>query len=81
VVAGDIGSRRSMAFATVGDTTNVTSRLQALTRELGASIVASEALVAAVRREGAEPGLLAGLSARGPQALRGRDTPIDLWTE
>ena len=35
VVAGDIGSRRSMAFATVGDTTNVTSRLQALTRELG----------------------------------------------
>jgi adenylate cyclase len=81
VVAGDIGSRRSMAFATVGDTTNVTSRLQALTRELGASIVASEALVAAVRREGAEPGLLTGLSARGPQALRGRDTPIDLWTE
>jgi adenylate cyclase len=81
VVAGDIGSRRSMAFATVGDTTNVTSRLQALTRELGASIVASEALVAAVQRESAEPGLLAGLSARGPQALRGRDTPIDLWTE
>jgi len=26
VVAGDIGSRRNMAFATVGDTTNVTSR-------------------------------------------------------
>ena len=41
VVAGDIGSRRSMAFATVGDTTNVASRLQALTRELGATIVAS----------------------------------------
>jgi len=28
VVAGDIGSRRTMAFATVGDTTNVTRRLQ-----------------------------------------------------
>lgn len=81
VVAGDIGSRRSMAFATVGDTTNVTSRLQALTREMGASIVASDALVAAVRREAAEAGLLAGLSARGPQTLRGRDTPIDLWAE
>jgi len=81
VVAGDIGSRRSMAFATVGDTTNVTSRLQALTREMGASIVASEALVAAVRREAAEPGLLDGLTARGPQTLRGRDTPIDLWAE
>jgi adenylate cyclase len=81
VVAGDIGSRRSMAFATVGDTTNVTSRLQALTREMGASIVVSEAFVAAVRREAAEPGLLDGLTARGPQTLRGRDTPIDLWAE
>lgn len=81
VVAGDIGSRRSMAFATVGDTTNVTSRLQALTREMGASLVASDALVAAIRREAAEPDLLVGLTARGPQTLRGRDTPIDLWAE
>jgi class 3 adenylate cyclase len=41
-----------MAFATVGDTTNVTSRLQALTRDHGATIVASGALVAAVERGG-----------------------------
>jgi adenylate cyclase len=81
VVAGDIGSRRSMAFATVGDTTNVASRLQALTRDLDAGLVASGALVAAVERESADPSLLAGLSARGRHALRGRDTPIELWTE
>ena len=81
VVAGDIGSRRSMAFATVGDTTNVASRLQALTRDLDAGLVASGALVAAVERESADPGLLAGLVARGRHALRGRDTPIELWTE
>jgi adenylate cyclase len=81
VVAGDIGSRRSMAFATVGDTTNVTSRLQSLTRELGTGLVASAALVAAVEREAAEAGLLAGLVSRGPHALRGRDTPIELWTD
>jgi adenylate cyclase len=80
VVAGDIGSRRSMAFATVGDTTNVTSRLQALTRDLDATIVASGALVAAVEREDADVGLLQGLKPRGPHALRGRDAPIDLWT-
>jgi adenylate cyclase len=79
VVAGDIGSRRSMAFATVGDTTNVTSRLQALTRELGTSLVASDALVTAIDREAADRTLLAGLTSRGPHALRGRDTPIDLW--
>jgi adenylate cyclase len=81
VVAGDIGSRRSMAFATVGDTTNVTSRLQALTRELGVSIVASGALVAAVEREGADLALLQGLTPRGAHVLRGRDTPIELWAE
>ena len=81
VVAGDIGSRRSMAFATVGDTTNVTSRLQALTRELRVSIVASAALVAAVEREAADLALLQGLTTRGASVLRGRDTPIELWAE
>jgi adenylate cyclase len=80
VVAGDIGSRRSMAFATVGDTTNVASRLQALTRDLGVAIVASGALVDAVQREGADLALLQGLAPRGRHPLRGRDTPIDLWT-
>jgi len=80
VVAGDIGSERSMAFATVGDTTNVTSRLQSLTRDLGATIVASGALVAAIERENVDVALLKGLAPRGPHSLRGRDTPIDLWT-
>ena len=80
VVAGDIGSRRSMAFATVGDTTNVASRLQALTRDLDAAIVASGAVVAAVEREAADVTLLEGLKSRGPHTLRGRDASIDLWT-
>jgi adenylate cyclase len=80
VVAGDIGSQRSMAFATVGDTTNVTSRLQALTRDLDATLVVSGALVAAVEREDADVALLQGLKSRGPHTLRGRDAPIDLWT-
>jgi len=81
VVAGDIGSRRSMAYATVGDTTNVTSRLQSLTRELRVNLVASAALVAAVEREAADLALLRGLTTRGPSVLRGRDTPIELWAE
>jgi adenylate cyclase len=80
-VLGDIGSARSMAFATVGDTTNVASRLQALTRDLDAGLVASGPLVDAVEREGVEPALLGGLKPRGPHALRGRDTPIEVWAE
>jgi adenylate cyclase len=81
VVLGDIGSERSMAFATVGDTINVASRLQSLTRDLGATIVASGALVAAVEREAVDRALPKGLTSRGPQALRGRDTSIEVWAE
>jgi adenylate cyclase len=81
VVLGDIGSHRSMAFATIGDTINVASRLQALTRDLAVSLVASDVLVAAVEREAVEVAALKGLTSRGPQVLRGRDTPIDVWAE
>jgi adenylate cyclase len=78
-VLGDIGSERSMAFATVGDTINVASRLQALTRELAVGIVASADLVTAVEREATDPGQLKGLAAHGAHALRGRDRPIEIW--
>ena len=81
VVLGDIGSARSMAFATVGDTINVASRLQALTRDLGATLVASGALVSAVEGEAVDVALLAGLGRRGAHTLRGRDTPIEVWAE
>jgi adenylate cyclase len=79
VVLGDIGSQRSMAFATVGDTVNVTSRLQGLTRTLDRWLGASTALVQAVERAAANPGLLSGLAPAGPHALRGRDAPIEVW--
>jgi len=79
VVLGDIGSRRSMAFATVGDTVNVTSRLQGLTRTLDRWLVASAELVQAVEREAAEPALLGGLAPAGPHALRGRGSPVEVW--
>ncbi len=80
-VLGDIGSERSMAFATVGDTINVASRLQTLTRELGVTLVASGDFVEALDREGADPTLRAGLTSRGPHALRGRDHPIEVWAQ
>ena len=81
VVLGDIGSARSMAFATVGDTTNVASRLQSLTRELGASLVVSGALVQAIERENADIAVLEGLTERGAHTLRGRDTPLHIWSQ
>jgi len=78
-VLGDIGSARSMAFATVGDTINVASRLQALTRELEVTLVASGEFVAALGREGADPSLVEPLAPRGAHALRGRDHAVEVW--
>ena len=79
VVIGDIGSERSMAFATVGDTVNVTSRLQSLTRDLNATIVASTELIEAVKREAAGPALLGGLTATwAAAAARPRHADRDL---
>ena len=78
-VLGDIGSARSMAFATVGDTINVASRLQSLTRELDVTLVTSGEFLAALEREGADRALVTGLAPRGPQALRGRDHALEVW--
>jgi len=57
----------------------VASRLQGLTRDLGATIVASADFVAALDQEGADPALAAGLAAQGPRILRGRDHAIEVW--
>jgi adenylate cyclase len=74
VMLGDVGSERLMTFTVVGDTVNVASRLQSLSKELGTRLVASEALVNAVKDEMRQEGsLLDGLKFVGAKHLRGRE--------
>jgi adenylate cyclase len=81
-VMGDIGGENRLEFATIGDTVNVASRLEALTRTLDADVIVSSDLVrmlrATVPAAEAED-LLAGFAAAEPQMLRGRDAPIEIY--
>lgn len=72
-ILGNIGSERRLEFATLGDTVNVASRLEAASRSLDCRIVASDAVMsrAGGMRDGFRP-----VPALG---LRGRDAPIDVW--
>lgn len=73
-IIGNIGSERRLEFATLGDTVNVASRLEAATRSLGCQVVASDAVVS---RSGSE--VNGNFRAVPALSVRGRAAPIDVW--
>jgi adenylate cyclase len=82
VVLGDIGGENRLEFATIGDTVNVASRLEHMTRDLAAEIAASGDLIAAARASvpAAEADeLLEGFASSGQQSLRGRGMSLEIF--
>jgi adenylate cyclase len=75
-VVGNVGALDRWNYTVVGDTVNVTERLQTLGREVGAGeevvILASAETVARLPGERRE-------ERAGDFALRGRSTPLEVW--
>jgi adenylate cyclase len=75
---GNVGSARRFEHTVIGDTVNLASRFEALTRTLDTAILVSDAVIEAVKREGGEH-LLAGFREMGSHVIRGHREPVELW--
>ena len=76
VALGEVGGAAYAQMTVAGDTVNVASRLEALTRSNGATILASDAAVEAARAAGAA---LDDFVELPMQQIRGRRRPLGVW--
>jgi adenylate cyclase len=75
VIAGAIGSPERLEFTFIGDTVNIASRLEGLTKVLQAPILVSSSIHDDLGEESAGP----VWKPFGPQTLKGRNEPVSVF--
>jgi adenylate cyclase len=80
VLVGNIGDARRLEYTILGNTVNVASRLERLTRQTGTVLMISDELVRAVEACGIEPAVvLQGLTRDTMRSVSGRNEPLAVW--